>query len=208
MVGKLQHSRASIQRDSRQADEVRQRYDKVAARLAERQWLPNILNDIQVLKPRDLWLTRLHPLYDEVKEVTVAGGNEGNAQRPAGPPGMPMFGGMFPGGMGVPGGGAAPAAAREAKASGVAGSSFKISGFEMIGHGVTVPEAAATGNGAKAKTVNSQEQLFLERLQKAGWADGDPKVTAITAYSVSDTVRNFSTFTLQVKLKKPLEINR
>lgn len=211
MVRKLQSTRESIQRDRRQTDEVRQRYDTVGALLAERQWLPNILNDIQALKPRDLWLTRLRPLYDDVKEVAGGGSGGGNTPAPAGPPGMPMFGGMFPGGgmMGPPGGGgAAPAATRDSKASGVAGSSFKISGFEITGHGVTVPEAAGTAKGVKAKTASSPEQLFLERLQKAGWADGDPKVTAITAYSVSDTVRNFSTFTLQVKLKKPLEINR
>ena len=211
MVSKLQNSRESIQRDRRQTDEVRQRYDKVEALLAERQWLPNLLNDIQVLKPRDLWLTRLRPLYDDVKEVATSGSGEGNTPRPAGPPGMPMFGGMFPGGgmMKPPGGGgAAPAAEHDSKSSVVAGSTFKISGFEITGHGVTVPEAAEAGKGAKAKNASSPEQLFLERLQKAGWADGDSKVTAITAYSVSDTIRNFSTFTLQVKLKKPLEINR
>ncbi|MFA5204918.1 MAG: type IV pilus assembly protein PilM [Lentisphaeria bacterium] len=201
-VRKLEGTLSSIQRDSRQAEDTRKRYDGVVALLAERQWLPEMLNDIQAMKPRDLWLTRLRPIYGDIKEV--AGSTAANeSSRPAGgPPGMPMFG-MFPG-MGGPPGGAPPGAPADNKtAGGVGASTFKITGFELSGHGVTMPEAAS-GN----KTGGSPEQLFLERLQKAAWVDGDPKVTAINNFSVSDSTRNFSTFTLQVKLKKPLEINR
>ena len=201
-VRKLEGTLSSIQRDSRQTEDTQKRYDGVVALLAERQWLPEMLNDIQAMKPRDLWLTRLRPIYGDIKEV--AGGTAATeSSRPAGgPPGMPMFG-MFPGMGGPPGGAPAGAPADNKAAGGVGASTFKITGFELSGHGVTMPEDAAGAN-----TGGSPEQLFLERLQKAAWVDGDPKVTAINNFSVSDSTRNFSTFTLQVKLKKPLEINR
>ncbi len=319
IVKKLETIQGEIKREGSQTLDVRKKYDAIVEVIRQRDIIPQLLNRIQELKPADVWLVRLTPIYSDVKEVG-AGGSDAGRSEPGGMGGMPA------GPMGWFGMGAMPAAPKAAtpSAAGRQGSgSFKISGFEIEGHSVFAKEEAAAvktgGEGAKAapeepgktdatgaaasekkatevpvtvavapvtppaekgavppalppvvtpavagevtpaaaspdaaaapekdqgatpaKTdeatrtatgtapagtkapdaepaaaaadakagTSAPELLFLDRLRGCDLFDSDPRVTAISKYAASDSVRNLGSFTMQVKLKTPIEVNR
>ena len=198
-VNRLKNDKGSIEAELRQQKEVAARYDQVCKLLEQRRQIPEVLNELQRLKPMHVWLTGIHPIYEEIKSISA--GSPASAAAPAG-----MFFGMSAS--------AAPtAAAKESR---------KIYGFMLQGCGVSLrphpKNSAPVGdaeNGKPATPVDESlfagtgnvppVQVFLENLQQSAMIDKDPLRTGI-AGNARTTVPNLNVFTIQVKLQKPIEI--
>lgn len=174
-------------------------YDETAGLLRQRDQLPEVLNTLQALKPDDLWLVRVRPLYDDFKA--------GKPEAPAAPADGGMFGG---GGFFGGGGGGAPAPA-EAKGGKIGQVTFKVVGFELEGHSVSVkaaPPAAGNNPPAPLQAASGSkppEELFETNIRGNPLFEINKSDIKIT---LSDAVPNLHSFTMLVKLKQPIEVKR
>ncbi len=224
----------SIRRAKTEQDQSNARYDSVCELLAQRCTWPEIYNELEKLKPGNLWLVSVRPVIGEMKpavEETSAGG------------GGDMFGGgggdMFGGGpsmdMGGGGGGGDMFGGGGAAASGPTGTDVEITGLEIVGHSVTEtvfgkdrPAAAAApvaphalaeagagedggegtgedGEGEKVEDLRgTPESAYLTALRKSPLFDSDKTYTEIKKYYPPRTVKNLASFVIQVKFKKPV----
>ena len=180
-ISKLEQTQQAIKRETAQTDEIQKRYDSIVEVLRQREWLPDVLNEFQKLKPRDVWIVKLMPIYEGAKGAT-------GAALPAAPvgPGMPPPLGMtmFPTYMP---GGALPAGAGESgKAS--AAESRKIIGFDIQGHSLLVESPRETGTGEAAAPAEAEPEAGAA-LPAAGTetAAGTAPATATLPAPVAET---------------------
>ncbi len=205
-VGRLTGIQNNIKKENALAAAANHKYVSAMGVIQQRNSLPEILNTLQTLKPVDVWVVKLLPIYNEIKEVGTVSANQAAVQSEAGG-GAPtaMFG---PGGFGP--GPSAPAPGPGGKpTSSVAGGSFKIVGFEIQGHSVAVlPDPSADPALASPHTDKAPANIFLKNIRENPLFDGDKKMTDISIYGTSESVRNLNSFTMQVKLKQPIEVKR
>ena len=205
-VGRLTGIQNNIKKENALAAAANHKYVSAMGVIQQRNSLPEILNTLQTLKPVDVWVVKLLPIYNEIKEVGTVSANQAAVQSEAGgwAP-TAMFG---PGGFGP--GPSAPAPGPGGKpTSSVAGGSFKIVGFEIQGHSVAVlPDPSADPALASPHTDKAPANIFLKNIRENPLFDGDKKMTDISIYGTSESVRNLNSFTMQVKLKQPIEVKR
>lgn len=203
---------------------------QLADLLMQRSVWPMLLNEIYRLKPDDLWLTSLKPIYGEVKPfeassvgpVSLAGAGEESL---FGSGGEDM---MFGGGDAFAGMGGGD--------TGVAGQEVHIGGLSLEGvfvvpapgdtavtdspeadYPFAVPEQAAAvpeegsegGEGAAAAQNSpagggSPEIVFVERLRSSRLFSSESNMTALKVFRQHPDFKNAGTFTLQIKFDFPL----
>jgi type IV pilus assembly protein PilM len=208
------------------AERVKEKYDTIATVLARREAWPAVLNELEALKPSDLWLFSLEPKVEFPEQYSgppVPGRSV--APPPVAPP--PMMTTPFSG---------SPAGPLMPGASGMAGRQVQtriplvvIREIEIQGHSVTlegtaaetgdavVPAASvatadvptatadtAAADAGKGRAQNS-EQIFLARLQESPLFD--PENTEFVSYRADDRVLNLKTFTIVIRLKEPIQVN-
>lgn len=222
-LGKIEEARNK----ARQKEE---QYQAVSDLLLQQAKWPVILNEINRIKPNNLWLSSIKPIYGEVKAFVpvsaadaVPGGMDG---------GMfgPMDGGMMDGGTM---GGEAVAL----------GKMTKVGGLEIVGYSVmpdkgpvvfnigdeialpfTVdkpeePETAPADGSDPARILTNNEKIaramkqagstpelaFEAALRQSQLFSADPQMTVLKVYRSATTVKNISTFIIQVKFTMPVE---
>jgi hypothetical protein len=207
IVDRLTGMKAGIESEGRRQQAIKDRYDLVVRLLEQRNQIPGVLNEIQNLKPADVWVAAIHPIYEDMK----AGSAAGRGATPAAP--APSAG-FSPFGMSAMSGGATPTRAGQPALP------SKIYGFEIVGHSVTVkadPASAAAAATVTAPPAAVPEaahgdvlplQVFFARLKKSAMFDPDSGKTVISLFQHSATVNNLDTFVIQLKLQKPIDIPR
>ena len=147
-VNRMKADKDSITTELRQQKDVAARYEQIVKLLEQRRQIPEVLNELQRLKPAHVWLAGIHPITEETKPI-VSGGLA---------PAVAASGFTF---------GAPPAAAPVAP---TAQGGRKIYGFTLQGYGVSLkpqPKAVqpvAAGTATPEAPVD--ESLF------AGTGDG------------------------------------
>jgi type IV pilus assembly protein PilM len=142
----LQQSIKQAQAETSQKDG---QYDSLVALFKQRSRFPNVINELQRLKPANLWLVSIKPLTGELKAIsteetaTEGGGGMFGA---AGEGGAGMFGSSGgPGGeMGMGGdmGGGGGMFGGTGGTTGPTLNDVEITGFEIIGHSINFRDAS------------------------------------------------------------------
>lgn len=184
-VERMEREKAGIETEQARLKAVRGQYDQIVRLLAQRNQLPAALNELQGLKPANVWITGIRPLYEELKPAKDVSAAATPIVSPSPGSGMPaIFGGP-----------AVPAPPASAAASAQAG---KIYGFEIRGHSVTVK------GDKKVSAVPVQD--YFDSLQRS--ASGLFEQCDRTGIVQFQQNRNLETFAIQLKLKKPIEFPR
>ncbi|NMA43315.1 MAG: pilus assembly protein PilM [Oligosphaeraceae bacterium] len=208
---------------------------QLADLLMQRTIWPMLLNEIYRLKPDDLWLTAIEPIYGEVQPFeassvgpVVATAGEDSLFGPRGGEDM-MFGGGGGGLFGEPGGGGL-FGGPGGEAAVAVGQVVSIGGLNLEGAFVVptpgqtavtdspeadypfaVPDAVAadvTEEGAMAPrplSGNSPEIVFVERLRSSRLFSSESNMTTLKVFRQHPDFKNAGTFTLQIKFEFPLE---
>lgn len=220
-----------IERMDGSAKQKLSQYTSLNKQLLERTLWPMIINEIYRLKPDDLWLTSIRPVFGEIKPFEAASFAKTVQRDVSGDPDAmfdanalfdnPEGGGMFGGGLGAPG----------AAAAGPTEKLVKIGGFTLSGSFITppgrttaaitdypnatfpfaVPEKAQLNSGedeqatGSAATSESPENVFLTRLRSSALFSNEISMTALKRYKELEMARNGGKFTIQVKLTVPVE---
>ena len=222
--GQYEPNLNKIEQMNSSAQQMDAQCKKLTDLLMQRTVWPMLLNELYRLKPDDLWLTSIKPIFGEVAPYepssigpTSISGSPGENLFSSQDSGM-MFGGGDPG----MGGGGSP---------GVIGQMVKIGGLNVEGMYVvpgkgaseftelpepvfpfSVPPPAAPaseepgqGQVAQQPGVGSPEILFLERLRSSRLFSADAKMTALKLFKQNPDFKNAGNFTMQIKLEFPLE---
>ncbi|MFA6931149.1 MAG: pilus assembly protein PilM [Lentisphaeria bacterium] len=226
--GQYEPNLTKIERMNSSAQQMEGQCKSLIAQLMQRATWPLLLNEIYRLKPDDLWLTSIKPIFGEVKafEPTSVGPTTVDGSAPqqdlfsSGDPAM-MFGGGGPG----MGGGIADT---------MVGQVVQIGGLEITGAFVVPTKGAAevtnlpepefpflqpvaaqpvadeTGNESPAVAAlgvvsSSPETVFVERLRSSRLFSAEPKMTTLKQFKENPEIKNAGFFTLQIKLDFPLE---
>lgn len=204
---------------------------------------PAILNEIYRIKPDNLWITSLKPIYGEVKPF------EQKSSANASMEDMMFNDSMFGGGMGMMDESMMMAGGTGQEQNGPEAVSQPIGGLEIEGCCVQINKKSVSftlgplgpypfqvdkelvfpeGFDPKAESEEGQPkvspqkvatkymqdtmkaagdpaQAFIRALNMSQLFDSTENMTVITQYSLSDSVRNFATFKMQVKFSMPVE---
>jgi type IV pilus assembly protein PilM len=204
-IDKLDKLSKAINREISAEQQVRVDRDSLTALLKKREVWPNLLNVLTTLKPDNIWFDSVTLLRGNLKADAAA----------ASVASEPMGGGGMFGFMGGGGGGGQKAVVDQGP----------VTGLKIEGHGVSVRQLAeksapASGDAAgdtpaekggtevekTDSSSTSPELLLVERLQKVELFDESPQFTRILQYTISDDIRNYSSFVVQVKLKNPIPV--
>ncbi len=193
--------------------------------LLQRTVWPMLLNEIYRLKPDDVWLTAIQPIFGEVAPFVPSSVAGGIIQSGGGGPEALMFDGpetsMFSEGSSQMGGG-----------SGVTEANVKIGGLELRGcyilprpnsstavteipEGIfpfPVPEKSASQEGedepglaAADPLADSPENVFVKRLRNSRLFSNDQTFTVLKVFKEIPEIKNAGSFVMQVRLEFPLE---
>jgi type IV pilus assembly protein PilM len=202
-IDKLDKLSKAINGELSAEQQVRVDRDNLTGLLKKREAWPNLLNILTALKPDNIWFDSITLLRGDLKADAAAA--------PSGDSDPMGGGGMF----GFMGGGGAKKTVEDGP----------VTGLKIEGHGVSVRQLAeksapaedhspdkapAKSGGADAEKAvgssTSPELLLVERLQKVELFDESPQFTRILQYTISDEIRNYSSFVVQVKLKNPIPV--
>lgn len=229
---------ARIEEARNKARQKEDQYQAVSDLLLQQAKWPVILNEINRIKPNNLWLSSIKPIYGEVKAfVPVSAADTAPGAMDGGLFG-PMDGGMF----GPMDGGMMDGAMLGGEAVAL-GKMTTVGGLEIVGYSVmpdkgpvsfsigdeiplpfTVdkpeePDAVpADGSDAAAPLTNNDkiaramrqagstpELAFEAALRQSQLFSADPQMTVLKIYRSATTVKNISTFIIQVKFTMPVE---
>lgn len=197
--------------------------------LLQRTTWPMLLNEIYRLKPDDVWLTSIQPIFGEVapfvpssvagSTIQSGGGGPESFSFDAGPE-PSMFGDMGGGSPGVGGG------------SGITEASVKIGGLELRGAYILprpnnstavtetpegifpfpVPEKTAAAPDAEGEATqpsnplsDTPENVFVKRLRTSRLFSSDTTMTVLKIFKEVPEIKNAGYFVMQVRLEFPLE---
>ncbi len=222
--GQYEPNLNKIEQMNASAQQMDAQCKKLTDLLMQRTVWPMLLNELYRMKPDDLWLTSIKPIFGEVAPFepssigpTASSGSPDDGLFSSRDSGM-MFGGGDPGmgGFGTPG---------------VSGQMVKIGGLNVEGMYVVpgkgtseftdlpepvfpfaVPAAPAPAAEEAGKETapthsigGSPEILFLERLRTSRLFSSDAKMTALKLFRQNPDFKNAGNFTMQIKLEFPLE---
>lgn len=166
-------------------------YDKIGNVFKRRSTWPVILNEIENLRPANLWIVKLKPIrnsmmsgitqstgYDEYEDESMFGG---------------FGGGDYSGGM-------------ESTVPVDTLDTSPIVGIEIVGHAVTLKSEPGAAPLPEEKT--KPELTFLNRLKESELIDEEGgSEPALSTFVNLTNVRNLSQFTIRLKLKQQIEFN-
>jgi hypothetical protein len=219
--GQYEPNLNKIEQMNSSAQQMEGQCKKLTDLLMQRTVWPMLLNEIYRLKPDDLWLTSLKPIYGEVAQYvptsigpTIISSSPGEELFSSQDSGMMFSTGDSGGGGGVGQMVKIGGLNIEGMYAGPTKGSSEVTEFSEPDFPFPVPPSAdseaSTGESGEnlppaQPNSNSPEIVFLERLRSSRLFSSDPAFTALRLFKQSPDFKNAGSFTMQIKFEFPLE---